>query len=89
MRVRTFVLVVSGLCLVAFLVLFAIPVHAAGDAAVACGNGWTIDSAYAAGCDHARAVRKAIGVFVLGLGLVGLVGVFLARRTRPGPRNTT
>ncbi|KAA9158874.1 hypothetical protein FPZ12_021445 [Amycolatopsis acidicola] len=85
MRVRTFVLVVSGLCLVAFVLLFALPIHAG---TLACGNGWTIDPGNVPACDHARAVRKAIGVFVLGLGIVGFFGVFLAWHARPRPRNT-
>lgn len=33
-------------------------------------------------CDRARGVRKAAGVLVLGLGLAGLCGVYLSRRTR-------
>ncbi|TVT13393.1 hypothetical protein LWP59_04535 [Amycolatopsis acidiphila] len=31
-------------------------------------------------CDRARKVRKAAGVLVLGLGVVGLCGAFLGRR---------
>jgi hypothetical protein len=32
-------------------------------------------------CDRARGVRKAAGVLALGLGVVGLCGVYLSRRS--------